>query len=573
MRIPRIVIASPCSGSGKTLVTIALMKALSSMGKKVSAFKCGPDYIDPLFHKKILELPSKNLDLFFTDEEKTLSIFCQDNKGDISVIEGVMGLYDGIAGYTERASTYHLARVLKAPVLLVVNTRGAALSSLAEIKGFLSMDREGLIKGVILNNMTEKLFDSLKPMIESECSIPVLGFLPSMKDLAIESRYLGLTLPDEIKDIKLSVEKAAAELRKTVDIDRILELAQSAFPLDDIVLSSPGDSAADSPSDAPCHEGEKVRIAIARDQAFCFYYEDNLKLLEHYGAELVPFSPINDKSLPKNIDGLILGGGYPELYGEQLEQNLSMRNSVREALSRGLPSLAECGGFMYLHQRIQTSEGIFREMAGVIKGDCTYKGRPVRFGYCQLSEDSGDFFASSTRTAQNSPENCEEPSSSGSASPSPIIKAHEFHYFDSTCNGESCTAVKPVTEKSWKCCHTAADHWWGFPHLYYPSCPSFPKIFLDKCRDFKKKKFSEKKYSFFQNRECEMFPCHPTDDIDNFNCLFCFCPLYFSGDKCGGKFTYTEKGTKSCVNCDFPHKRENYDLLMEKIRLLLKKEN
>ncbi|MCR4939184.1 MAG: cobyrinate a,c-diamide synthase [Treponemataceae bacterium] len=563
MKLPRIVIAAPRSGSGKTLVSIALMKALSLRGKKVAAFKCGPDYIDPMFHKKILELPSKNLDLFFTDEDRTRELFSFGNKGDISVIEGVMGLYDGIAGYTGKASSYHLASVLEAPVLLVVNTKGTGLSVLAEIKGFLAMDEKRLIRGIILNNMSESLFTSLKPVIESECRLPVLGYLPTMKDLLVESRYLGLTLPDEIKDIKLSVEKAAAGLCQTVDIDRILGIAEAAPELAPTVSkasksfdgASPSEETADFSfleADGVSMGGEeKVRIAIARDEAFCFYYEDNLKLLEYYGAELVPFSPIHDPLLPKNIDGLILGGGYPELHGDKLEQNLSMRNSVKVALSRGLPSLAECGGFMYLHQRIGTSEGVFRNMAGVIEGDCSYKGRLVRFGYCQLSEDTGAFSGDSGLK----------------------IKAHEFHYFDSTLSGESCTAVKPVTEKSWKCCHTAEDHWWGFPHLYYPSCPAFPRKFVDKCRAFRKKKACEKKYSFFQNRECEMFPCHPTDDVDNFNCLFCFCPLYFSGEKCGGNFKYTEKGIKSCVNCDFPHKRENYDSLMKKIGKLLKEKN
>ena len=588
MRLPRIVIAASGSGSGKTLVSIALMKALSVCGKKVAAFKCGPDYIDPLFHKKILGVPSKNLDLFFTDEEVTRNLFCDGNESDISVIEGVMGLYDGIAGFTEKASTYHLASVLESPVILVVNARGAGRSVIAQIKGFVAMDKKHLIKGVILNNMTESLYSSLKPDIEAECDVTVLGFVPTMRELNVESRYLGLTLPDEINDIQLSVEKAAAVLSESVDVDKIIEMAESAPDLPDSVVANSEDSAS-GPSFAP------VRIAVAQDGAFCFYYDDNLKLLRRFGAELVPFSPVTDEVLPPDIDGLLLGGGYPELYAEKLEQNVSMRNSIKSAIVGGLPSLAECGGFMYLHEWLQSTDGVFHSMAGVIKGDCNYSGKSVRFGYCTVSEDSGAFFG-------------EE------------IKAHEFHYFESTSCGESCTAEKPVTGRSWKCCHTRENHWWGFPHLYYASNPRFAERFVELCRAYKNSRPAQqaahitkrtpvdetpetrttpecasvgieahgdttaraapgrdsaskspaKNYKFFQNRACEMFPCHKTDDPENFNCLFCFCPLYFSGEQCGGNFHYTEKGRKSCIDCTFPHKKENYDALMAKIRALLK---
>lgn len=645
MRLPRIVIAAPGSGSGKTLVSIALMKALSVRGKKVVAFKCGPDYIDPLFHKKILGVPSKNLDLFFTDEEVTLSLFCDGNEGDISVIEGVMGLYDGIAGFTEKASTYQLAAVLKSPVVLVVNARGAGRSVIAQIKGFVALDKMHLIKGVILNNMSESLCSSLKSDIEAECDVTVLGFVPTMRELNVESRYLGLTLPDEIKDIQLSVDKAAVVLCESVDVDKIAEIAES----------SPDIPGADEPVSAPLASGASfapVRIAIAQDGAFCFYYDDNLKLLRRLGAELIPFSPVTDEVLPPDIDGLLLGGGYPELYAEKLEQNVSMRNAIKSAIVGGLPSLAECGGFMYLHERLQSADGVFHSMAGVIKGDCTYTGKSVRFGYCTVTEDSGAFFGDAERASAS----CSVAASRAASARSREtelrphwIKAHEFHYFDSTSCGESCTAEKPVTGRSWKCCHTGENYWWGFPHLYYASNPRFAERFVEKCRAYRNSRpalqteteaqktpdadpapkptntraapsaetapnlvekraigcavpesapetrcthapdpapetrttlqtaeprrtadGTTKHYKFFQNRACEMFPCHKTDDPENFNCLFCFCPLYFSGEKCGGNFHYTEKGRKSCIDCTFPHKKENYDALMATIRTLLK---
>lgn len=584
MHLPRIVIAAPKSGSGKTLVSIALMKAFSNSGKKVAAFKCGPDYIDPLFHKKILDVPSKNLDLFFTDEATTRHLFCDGNESDISIIEGVMGLFDGVAGYTDEASTYQLASVLESPVILVVNAKGAGRSVVAEIKGFAALDEKKLIKGVILDNLPESLYDALKPLIESECGVSVLGFLPTMGELHVESRYLGLTLPDEVADIKNAVEKAAEAICKTVSVDKIVDVAESAPDISACALDV-ADSAVCGSGDVPL-----VRIAVARDEAFCFYYDDNLKLLERCGAELVPFSPVADCDLPPDIDGLLFGGGYPELHAEKLEKNTSMRCAVKAAIERGMPSVAECGGFMYLHERIQTEDGVFHSMVGTIKGECSYKGRAVRFGYCTVTENTGAFFGAGASE-------CAHDNACTSAC---AVKAHEFHYFDSTCNGESCTAEKPVTGRSWLCCHTGENHWWGFPHLYYPSNPRFAELFVEKCRAYKKSRpknykscaesvtlqnvapepqVSEKPrtadaptkhYKFFQNRACEMFPCHKTDDPENFNCLFCFCPLYFSGEKCGGNFHYTEKGRKSCVDCTFPHKKENYDALMAKLREMYK---
>ena len=205
------------------------------------------------------------------------------------------------------------------------------------------------------------------------------------------------------------------------------------------------------------------RIAVAKDEAFCFYYRDNLRMLEHYGAELVFFSPLHDEKLPENIHGLLLGGGYPELYAKQLEENESMRKSIKEALEQQLPSLAECGGFMYLHDTLTDREGTTYQMAGVIPAECQYTGKLVRFGYVEVQLPQG---LTEKGTAE-----MPEPEK---------IKAHEFHYCDSTANGEDCIATKPVTGRSWKCIHASDDHFWGFPHLYYPSDPKFVEWFLER---------------------------------------------------------------------------------------------
>lgn len=457
MKKNRIVIAAPKSGSGKTLITISLMKALSLSGKKVSAFKCGPDYIDPMFHKKILNLPSKNLDLFFCNENQIKNIFLENNESDISVIEGVMGLYDGLGGFTQEASTYDLAKVLEAPVILVIDAKGMGYSILAEVLGFKSLDKYNLIKGIILNNLSSMIYEGVKKNIEEKTGIKVLGYFPTQKELKLESRYLGLKLPDEISDIQKMTELAASELVKNVNINEIEKLADNApelFP-DNISLT-------DNSEFTDNNNLKKTRIAVAKDEAFCFYYDDNLKLLEKLGAELVYFSPLKNQNIPENVSGIILGGGYPELFAKELSGNSSMKASIKNAIEQGMPSLAECGGFMYLHESVKLQDGTEYKMAGVIKGTCEFKNKLVRFGYIDITEKNNYFIKSGK------------------------IKGHEFHYFDSTNNGTDCLAQKPVTNRNWDCAHVSENHWWGFAHLYYLSNIDFAKSFVEKCRGYKK---------------------------------------------------------------------------------------
>ncbi len=485
-KLPRLVIAAPKSGSGKTLVTISLMGAFLSRGKKLAGFKCGPDYIDPMFHKKILGITSRNLDLFFTDEEQTRAIFADGNDAKLSIIEGVMGLYDGTGGVTEEASTYHLAKTLSAPVVLVVDAKGMGLSLVAEIQGFLGMDTARLIKGVILNNIPKSFFEVIKPVIEERCSVAVLGYFPFQKDIEIESRHLGLKLPDEIAGIKEMAAKAAEKIAKTVDIDAVLEIAEGAGELE---CQLPGASAPVSPDASaasaacqqesplqaslpPCAPAVRPRIAVAKDKAFCFYYEDNLKLLEAFGAEIVDFSPIHDQKLPADIDGLIFGGGYPEFYAEKLSQNCEIMEEIRQKIADGLPSLAECGGFMYLHKSLKNQSGKSFQMAGVIDGETFYTGKLVRFGYITLESQGAAGGAGGTAAAGT---DCFFTGK---------IKGHEFHYFDSSLNGCSFKAVK-TNGKEYELALTGKNHFWSFAHLYYPSNPDFAKGFVEKCREFK----------------------------------------------------------------------------------------
>ncbi len=455
MAKPRILLAAPKSGSGKTLITCSLLSALLARGKKVKAFKSGPDYIDPMFHKKIIGVPSKNLDLFFADSDTVREIFLRENDSDISVIEGAMGLYDGVGGITDEASAYHLAKTLCAPIILVIDARGMGRSILAEISGFLAMDKEHLIKGVILNKTSGMFYQTIKSVIEHELDIAVLGYFPVQKDIVFESRYLGLKLPDEIEDIKEKVKKAGCELEKSVDIDKILEIAECAPNLiDERAIESAIALDKEGPVFRKLREQALLagkKIAVARDEAFCFYYEDNLAALEASGATLEFFSPLRDEKIPQGVDAILFGGGYPELFAKQLSENTSILEDIYRISKTNVRIIAECGGFMYLHDAIIVDKVKYK-MAGVIGGECEKTDRLVRFGYVSIEEKQENFLEKGA-----------------------MIKGHEFHYYDSTSNGESCIATKPVTGRRWDCIHETHNLFAGFEHLYY--LPDGPKLF------------------------------------------------------------------------------------------------
>ena len=452
----RIMIAAPQSGSGKTLITCALLQALKEKNYYLESFKCGPDYIDPMFHKTVLGISSRNLDPFFTEDSITRMLLAkgQDSR-DLAVIEGVMGLYDGLGGIREEASSYALAKATNTPILLTVNARGMGRSLLALLSGFLQYDTAHLIKGVILNQTPSSFASVLAKEIEETFHIPVVASFPVRDDVRIESRHLGLVMPYELEDIQSRLKIASQVLCENANIEQILEIAKSAPKLE-----------YDVKRDIKQKLTEKtIRIGVARDEAFCFYYEDNLDLLKSLGAKLIFFSPLHDDTLPKDLDGILFGGGYPELYLKELEENESMRNSVKSAIENKMPSLAECGGFMYLHDTIFDSEKKPYKMAGVIHACCMKKERLVRFGYLTLNSKTDSF----------------------------LQKGHEFHYYDSEDNGECAIAKKPVGTRSWECVHAGSDHWWGFAHLSYYSNPKFAEKFAEACRSYKTNKIAKKK--------------------------------------------------------------------------------
>ena len=440
MKTPRLLLAGTSSGCGKTTVTCAILQALVNRGLKVGAFKCGPDYIDPMFHSRIIGAKSANLDLHFFSEN-TLKYLLQKNAADrdVSILEGVMGYYDGLGLPTTRASSYEVAKVTDSPVVLVVNAKGASLSVLATVQGFLTFCPDSHIRGVILNQCTAMTYKALAKAIEDKLGIRVLGYLPKLADCALESRHLGLVTAAEITDLKEKLQKLANQAEKTIDLEGLLTLAKEAPPITCAPIALP--------------KLEPVRIAVAKDNAFCFYYADSLEALEEMGAEIIEFSPIHHKKLPENIHGLYLGGGYPELYARQLSENKTMLESIRNALQKGLPCIAECGGFMYLTEAIGEYP-----MVGFLPGNCFDNGKLTRFGYVTLRAGMDNMLCKAGEQ----------------------IPAHEFHHWDCTQPGSGFTAAKP-TGKSWDCVAATDTLYAGYPHFHFYANPAFLKGFYDTC--------------------------------------------------------------------------------------------
>ena len=467
MKVPRVMIAAPGSGSGKTMITCGLLELLRREGRPV-AFKCGPDYIDPMFHRFVLGIPSRNLDTFFTAPDRTRSLMgraCEKAEADVAVIEGVMGYYDGLGGVSVKGSSYELSVQTKTPVILVVNGRGMSLSIVALIRGFQSMYPDQMIRGVIMNRVSKVVCERLTPIIEKELGVSVIGYVPEADMIQFPSRHLGLMMPEEIASLREQIQKFASSLEETLDMTKLKAIAEAAellrwneeeMTLQKLETAKSGKSA---------NMEANIRIGVAMDAAFCFYYEDNLDLLRELGAELVYFSPLKDKALPENLSGLYMGGGYPELHGEELSKNAAMKCSIREAVENGMPCLAECGAFMYLHEEMEDADGRFWPMVGLVPGKAVKKGRLVRFGYAVLTSESDTILG---------PKGMQMP-------------AHEFHYWDTTC-GEGCfEAHKPLSERRWHCIYQKKQMLAGFPHFYFYGNETMAVHYMEACKQYQDK--------------------------------------------------------------------------------------
>ena len=445
----QFLLAAPRSGSGKTTMTCALLMALKRRGCAPCAFKSGPDYIDPMFHRAVLGVESRSLDLFFSTPETVRTLYARGAAGHgAAVCEGAMGFYDGLGGVSDRASAWHLADTLGLPVLLVVEPKGQSLTLAAELKGLVNFRTPSHIAGILLNNCTARMHALLAPMLEEETGLPVLGFLPKLPEAVIGSRHLGLYTAAEVENLQQKLALLADAAEEHIDWPRLLALCEKEPPALPVQPETPP---------------ARVRIAVAQDEAFCFTYAETLEAFRDAGAEVVFFSPLRDTALPENIGGLYLPGGYPELHAKELSENTSLLREIKQKIESGLPTAAECGGFLYLGQSLTDAEGQSWPMAGVLPGEAKDAGRLVRFGYAALSADSDSMLF---RAGESFP-------------------VHEFHHWDSTANGTALAAKKPVGGAEWRCGFIDEHFYAGFPHLYWAGTP-LPQRFAAAAENYRR---------------------------------------------------------------------------------------
>ena len=445
----QFLLAAPRSGSGKTTMTCALLMALKRRGCAPCAFKSGPDYIDPMFHRAVLGVESRNLDLFFSAPETVRTLYAKGAAGHgAAVCEGAMGFYDGLGGVSDRASAWHLADTLGLPVLLVAEPKGQSLTLAAELNGLVNFRTPSHIAGILLNNCTARMHALLAPMLEEETGLPVLGFLPKLPEAVIGSRHLGLYTAAEVENLQQKLALLADAVEEHIDWPRLLALCEKEPPALPVQPETPP---------------ARVRIAVAQDEAFCFTYAETLEAFRDAGAEVVFFSPLRDTALPENIGGLYLPGGYPELHARELGENTSLLREIKQKIESGLPTAAECGGFLYLGQSLTDAEGQSWPMVGVLPGEAKDAGRLVRFGYAALSADSDSMLF---RAGESFP-------------------IHEFHHWDSTVNGVALAAKKPVGGAEWRCGSVNEHFYAGFPHLYWAGTP-LPQRFAAAAENYRR---------------------------------------------------------------------------------------
>ena len=412
-----LIISSNCSGGGKTTFTLGLMKALKNRSYDVQGYKVGPDYIDTGFHTEITGKVSRNLDLHLMGEEGVKASFSR-GKGDLAVIEGVMGLYDG-KGLDESCSTYSVSKVLdNSPILLVITPKAQSVTLCAEINGIKNFKNANIV-GVVLNCISAGFYKLLKPAIEIHCGLKVFGYIPKDDELKLESRHLGLVQSVEVGNLNKKIDYLSESIEKHIDLDGIIESFKEVKSFEDNYHLSKSNK----------------RIAVAFDEAFRFYYKENLELLEEAG-EVIYFSPLRDKKIPEDIDFLYLGGGYPEVFKETLSKNTEMLNSIKEALDNGLKCYAECGGLMYLTGNIDNVN-----MVGFLNGNSEMTKSLNRFGYATL-------------LFKNIEINC-----------------HEFHKSKVNLNEETMYDVIKTSytgEKiNWRCGYKKNNTLAGYPHVHF----------------------------------------------------------------------------------------------------------
>lgn len=487
MPIPTLVIGGTHSGVGKTSVAIGLMRALSNQGMQVQPFKVGPDFIDPGHHQRATGRISHNLDGWMLSPTQNREIFARACQGaDLAIVEGVMGLFDGYGADSEAGSTAEMAKWLGAPVILVINARSLGRSAAALLAGYAGFDPALNIAGVICNQIgSASHFDRIQTAVAKTVPVPILGGLPRTEQVSIPERHLGLWRATEDDLARTDyIESLAQLIAAHLDLDALIAVAQSAQSVQAAAGTAPPTAMPPTgykPSVAPLSLSP-VRIGVAQDQAFCFYYAVNLTLLEQAGAELVPFSPLQD-FLPEHLDGLYLGGGYPELYAEQLSGNQAMCQAIAAFCRSGRPVYAECGGLMYLSQGLLEAEQTTHAFVGIFPF-WTQMGNRVKLGYRQVDVTGENSYFPHQGT----------------------IRGHCFHYSDMVDATGNLLVLRPgssppppaVTGHSQPLQFNYRLRGWGdhqswegyqvynvlasYVHLHFGCNPAFPQGFVQRCR-------------------------------------------------------------------------------------------
>ncbi|MBD5561045.1 MAG: cobyrinate a,c-diamide synthase [Clostridia bacterium] len=455
--VPRLMIAATGSHSGKTVVTLALTSALKRMHTDVATFKAGPDYVDPMFHAEVFGRRGQNLDLYLAGAQIMTAIYGQAAQGhDIAITEGVMGFYDGLGGVSAKCSTWDIARKLQMPVLLVLDCRRKSVSAAAAALGFATY-KENAVAGFILDGAAAEVYPRLKKKIEKATGLPVVGHLPRMDDASFESRHLGLMAPTEIESIQRSIASMGQAFFLCSDMSKIIEIASQAPPLSYTV---PQVSRLPRP----------VRIAFAQDAAFSYFYPATLEILDEMNCEIVPFSPLKDKGLPSGADGLLLGGGPVEMYARRLSANETMLESVRNAIRGGMPTIAEGGGFLYLHEMLADPEDNAYPMAGLFPGTAERGPTLSRFGYVKMT---------ATTEGMLHPTGTE-------------VHAHSSHYWLSPHPGQDYIAQKPKRPERFRTGYVSPTMYAAFPHLYLAGEPDAAWRFAQACLAYKERETVKK---------------------------------------------------------------------------------
>jgi cobyrinic acid a,c-diamide synthase len=444
MKYPRLIIAATKSNSGKTTITCGLIRAMQNKGLNVASYKSGPDYIDPSYLNRSSKSVSRNLDSYLMPKNNLLVLFAHSfGQNDIALIEGAMGLFDG-QGSTGKGSSAHLSKTLKCPVVLIIDASHTGSSIAATAYGFNNLDPEVDICGVILNNVASARHLNILKLALKKAKVPLIGYLFKNKNIAFKKRHLGLLMANEVNQIDEIIDEIAGSIQKNFNLNKLISIASKAqdLEIDFKINKAPG----------------SVRIGVAKDEAFNFYYQDNLDLLQRSGAKLYFFSPLKDTELPR-VDGLYFGGGYPEIYAGNLSKNKKLKKEINEAINSKMPVYAECGGFLYLSKKLITSDGSFK-MVGALDTTAAMQKSFTALGYSKASTIEANILTGKNKK----------------------IKGHRFHYSTTSYPKNNTFAYALEDGEKLGCIYknTLAS----YLHLHFGSDFKLAKNFVTSCKEY-----------------------------------------------------------------------------------------